>query len=420
MAKFHVARTRRLMIAGVAALSLVAAACSSDDNSNSGSGDTAALGEENKATGDPVVVGVINEQGSPDSEAQSSMTRAGFEMAAKYANDYLGGIGGRPIELKFCGNKNTAAGATDCANQMVEAGIDAYTMPYSAQEAIIVKILTAAKIPMVLFSSSSTEGLTTPGVFAISGGYPATLGGFALDAKEQGITNFQHMVIDVPSATGAATQLGGLVFGKAGVKYGVIPVPLGTADFTPLMQSAIDKGADAIGVTGDASFCASWAKAYKSLALTVTKYLISVCTAANVVAEAGDVLEGSRVAASTIKGDDAKLYAAIVAKYGTSDIDPNPMISNGQASGVQSLLSLVAATSGITGDINAETIMAKVKTASAVKVPLLSDLTFTCDGKAIAMLPNICSAQVQIGVAKADGTVPEPKAFDAASLFVMG
>jgi len=53
---------------------------------------------------------------------------------------------------------------------------------------------------------SSAEELTTPGVYVLTGGYPATLGAFALDAKQRGLKKFAMLVTDVsgrnPSGAG--------------------------------------------------------------------------------------------------------------------------------------------------------------------------------------------------------------------------
>ncbi|WP_235949206.1 ABC transporter substrate-binding protein [Candidatus Frankia alpina] len=46
--------------------------------------------------------------------------REGAQAAVAYANDYLGGIGGRPIQLVVCKSQEDAASARTCANEMVE------------------------------------------------------------------------------------------------------------------------------------------------------------------------------------------------------------------------------------------------------------------------------------------------------------
>ena len=51
------------------------------------------------ASGDPVVIGYVNQEGGTPAFPEASI---GIESAVWYANNFLGGIGGRPIELAKC------------------------------------------------------------------------------------------------------------------------------------------------------------------------------------------------------------------------------------------------------------------------------------------------------------------------------
>lgn len=373
------------------------------------------LGTPNAASGDPIVIGTINEGGSGALDQQSANTLTGIEIAAQYANDYLGGIAGHPIKIESCGSKATPAGATDCANQMVEKKVNAYIMPYSGQEAPIVNVLTAAGIPMVVGSASSQEGLTSPGVFALTGGYPATLGAFAIDAKQNGVKKFVMLVVDVPAATGGASALGGITFGKEGVPFEVVPVAVGTADMTPMVQAAVSGGADALGVTGDATFCTSFLQAYKTLGLSTTKYVISTCLDPAVVAAAGDVLDGSRVATTRAAGPDDAIFAATVAKYGDGSSDATP--NGGIGDGWGNMMGLVNLLNGYTGDIDNASLLAAIKAAKPAPIPLSGGLTFTCDGTAIPILANVCSGAMQMAVVDDKGGLSDFTPVDAGEAY---
>lgn len=364
------------------------------------------------------MIGTINEGGSGTLDTQSADTLAGIKVAAAYANDYLGGIAGHPIKVVSCGNKATPAGAIDCANQMVDQKINLYTDPYSGEEASIVPILTKAGIPTILASSSSQQGLTTPGSFALTGGYPASLGAFAIDAKQRGFKKVAMIVIDVPSATGAAQQLGGLAFKTEGVGYQVVPVAPGTADMTPQLQSAISSGADALAVTGDVSFCTTFLKGYQTLSLTVPKYLISTCVAPTVVSAAGSAMAGSYVATDRVQSPEDAVYVASVKKYGSSSTSTDP--SSPVADGWSDMMAVVNAFKGYSGPVDNASLMAAMKAAKDVPIPLSGGLTYTCDGKALAILPSVCSMQVQIGTVDAKGIISNLKKIDAAAAFAAG
>ena len=419
----------RLLAATLLALSLVGvAACSSDDDTGGGDEDTtttespdAVLGDPNEASGEPVKVGLITEGGAEAIGSQSALTESGADIALQYANEYLGGIAGRPIELVTCGNQATPAGAQDCANQMVEEGVVAVSIPFTGFGEATAPTITEAGIPYVTLSGNSAAELTAPGAFALTGGYPGSLGAFAQHAKDEGFKKFAMIVIDVPSATQAADSLGGMVFGNAGVEFETITAAPGTPDLLPQLQTAVDGGADAIGVTGDVTFCTSFLQAYQTLALDTAKYVIAPCVDPTVIESLGDVLAGSFLATvSSGQGEDTDIYGAITEKYAPDeDIDPDPQVSAGIAAGTSAVLNLVRAMNGLTGDVTKETVMAQMKAAKDVPLWLADGQTFTCDGTAISIMPNVCSATFFVGKLDDKGLVQDAVPVDAASLFKM-
>ncbi len=377
------------------------------------------LGEPQPASGEPVKIGMITEGGSEAIGSQAALAEQGAEMAVEYVNEYRGGIAGRPIELFVCGNQATPTGAQDCANQMIEQGVVAVTLPFSGFGAAQAPIITGAGIPYVTGSANSAEEYTAANAFALTGGYPGTLGAMAQHASEHGVAKFAMVVIDVPSASLAAEQLGGLVFGNAGVEYEVITAAPGTPDLTPQVQTAVDGGAEAIGVTGDVTFCTSFLQAYQTLALDLAKYVIGPCVDPTVVESLGSVLEGSFLTTTTSpEGPDADLYAAMIERYaGDEGIDPSPTISSGVAAGSGAVINLAQGLAGMTGDVTPAAVLARLKEAADVPLFLSSGLTYTCDGTAIPLLVNVCSASFFIGSLAADGTVQGLEPIEAAALF---
>lgn len=378
------------------------------------------LGTPTPAEGEPVKIGLITESGGEAISSQSELTETGAQIAVEYVNEYRGGLAGRPIELIICGNKASASGASDCANQMVEQDVAAVVWPFTGFGPQQVPIITGAGIPVVAVSGSSTEELTTPNVFIITGGYVGTLGAYAQHAADNGVSKFAMITIDVPSATQAAEGIGALVFGNAGVEYSVVKVAPGTPDMTSQVQAAISDGATAIGVTGDVTFCTSFFQAYQALGLDIPKYIIAPCIDPTVIESLGSVLDGSILATITGEGDDTELYAAMVEKYGDGDIDPSPAISTGVAAGTGAIMNLRNLMEGFEGEVTAEAVSTQAKAATDVPMWLSGGLTFTCDGTAIPLLANLCSAQFQIGTVDATGQVSGLEPINASALFVTG
>src|ERR1700756_623684 len=107
---------RRLVMPLAALLAL--AACSSPASSSSTSATTPATAKANTAlltpaggkvaaTGTPVRVGLINDEGGTASSWPE--IRIGAQAAIEYANQYLGGIAGRPVQLDTCESRGTPA-----------------------------------------------------------------------------------------------------------------------------------------------------------------------------------------------------------------------------------------------------------------------------------------------------------------------
>ncbi len=189
---------------------------------------------------------------------------------------------------------------------------------------------------------------------------------------------------------------------------------------TAQVQAAISDGATALGVTGDVTFCTSFFQAYQALALDVPKYIIQPCVDPTVIDSLSDVLDGSILATTVATDEDTDVYAAMVDKYGDGTVDPNPAISAGVSSGVATIMNLWNLMDGVAGPITATVATDQAKTAIDTPMWLSGGLTFTCNGTAIPILPNLCSAQFQIGTVDATGAVSGLEPVDASALFTTG
>ena len=191
----------------LAALLVLTAACSSKDDAD-GSGESSTttpaadpaelFGEPNEASGEPITVGVISD-GATDAIDNTQGAEAAM-AAIEYANDYLGGINGHPIEVETCETGQTPSGATTCAVEMVDAGVDAVLVGISGQDAAIYNGLAGSGIPYVSSATAAPDILLGEGAFVFAN----PIGGFAasvLLAEESGADHAAFVVIDVPAAT---------------------------------------------------------------------------------------------------------------------------------------------------------------------------------------------------------------------------
>jgi branched-chain amino acid transport system substrate-binding protein len=413
-----------VVLAGVTAAALTLAACSSGSSSSSSASSTqsastasSVLGTPKQATGSAVSVGIILDGGGAGAIGTAPLVQQGAEMGVAYANAYKDGLDGHKISLVVCQNQETPAGGQACANQMVQDKVVAVVLPFTGQGATEVPTITKAGIPYITLSGASNQELMTPGAYDLTGGYPATLGAYALSAKAHGYSKFAMLVSNVPAAIQGAELLGGLVFKNAGVGFKVIPVNPGTADVTPQLQAAVSWGAKAIGLTGDVTLCSSFLKGYQTLGLTEPKYVLTTCLDPSIFSTLASELGGSYIATTSnaTSADDA-LYAAITKKFAPS-VSPNPNTSANQSSGLIPVLTLLDIMSGYTGSVTPAAVKAQLALPTQRAVPFSGGITFVCNGTAIPLLPSVCSAETAVGTVASTGAISGLQTYNPTPLF---
>jgi branched-chain amino acid transport system substrate-binding protein len=381
---------------------------------------SSALGTPHPATLPAVTIGLISDTGQGGG-GTGSLVEQGAKAAVAYENNYGDGLEGHKINLYICENQETPAGGQTCANDMVQHGVVAVVEPFTGQGQTEVPTIVGAGIPYLTISGASTAELTSPGAFALEGGFPAYLGAMALSAKQHGYKKVDFLVENVPAAIQGAQALGSLVYKAAGVGYTVVPVNPGTADMSPQMQSAVSGGAQAVGMVGDVTFCSSFLQAYATLDLTIPKYVLSTCQDPSVLNSAtlDKVLAGSYITTTTQASEsDLATYGAIISKYDPK-ASPNPSVSSNQADGVSPVLALASIMKGSTEPVTAAGIKAQTEAAKDIEIPLSGGLTFTCNGTAIPLLKSVCSSSAAIGIIRAgkSGKVTGIKVYNPTPLF---
>ena len=353
------------------------------------------------ASGTPVKVGLINNEGSSP-QSEPSVGDAAV-AAADYANAELGGIGGHPIKVYRCGENEDTASATACANEMVQDNVAVVVIGATSMGAVMVPIITKAGIPYVSVTGSATQELTTPGTFMWSGGYEATLTGFAKYAAQHGYKKVTAFVVNVPSAIAGAQQLGGPLFKAQGVALTIEGVPSGVPDATSQVTAGLSGNPGAALIIADEGTCTSVLKALSVVNPSLPAMGITSCLTTSATQALGSAMNGVKIfGASAPQADDAeaKLYQYVMAKYA-----PSANASGYTVTGYQSMLGLVRATAGLTGSATPASIAAAIKAAKNVPLPAGAGLTFTCDGKALPSLPSVCSlSEVVVTVQNGVGT----------------
>jgi branched-chain amino acid transport system substrate-binding protein len=347
------------------------------------------------------------------------LVEQGAKAAVAYQNEYGDGLEGHRIDLYICENQETPAGGQACANDMVQHGVAAVIEPFTGQGQTEVPTVVKAGIPYITMSGGSTAELTTPGAFALQGGFPAILGAMAMQAKQEGYKKVALLVANVPSVVQATEGLGGIVFKAAGVDLQVVAANPGTADMTPQLESAVAGGASAVGEAGDVTFCSSFLQAYAALNLHVPRYVVATCLDPSILKSPSldKVMKGSWLAgAGTASAGNDALYAAIVHKYAPK-VNPDPNASANDLAGMLPVLSLAAIMKGSAQPVTAAGILKQTESATDVILPMFGSVTFTCNGTAIPLLKSVCSSTAAIGVLGGGYDVSHIRVYDPTLLF---
>jgi len=410
------------LIAALAAAALTAVACGGGGSNGSAGGgtasasaDTAVLGTAKAATGTPVKIGWVSDGRTPAVDTTNEIKSA--QATAAYANAYLGGLLGHPIELVTCETKYVPATAQACGNMFVQQRVAAVAVGSPGQTDPWLQVVQAAGIPVGATLLSTTLALSSPGVF-VWGNPLAVFGTPAAYARDNKLTKAAVLVTDVPAATGPAKALEPIFFRNGGATADVIAIPAGTADMTPQVQSA--KRPQLYHVIGDPTFCASAIRAIRTIDPSASITAIDRCLGADKGASIPGGYKGIKIVAqfnTDVNDSEYKLYKAVIAKFGRS----LPLDASA-ASGYQGMLGFVRAVNAGGGtDVTSAGILKALQTMPATPYPLVGGAKFKCDGTALAGISkNICSTVAFVADGVADGSTSNYKTLDMTGIVKLG
>jgi len=397
---------RRLVISPLAVLLvLVMAACSSQGGSTpatappTAKADAALLappGGKHAAVGAPVKVGLINDEGGTASSWPE--IRIGTQAAVQYANQYLGGIAGRPVQLDICESKGTPASSAACANQMIADHVVAVLHGIDSDSGATAQTLMNAGIPVISTAPASSQEELGQLSFSLTGGATAFIAAMGQWMSQQ---HYKSSVFFAENAPGGAALFTSAVsfLKKLGISTKLVLVAPGTADITPQMDAAVAQHPDFYWMAGDAGLCLSFLRSYRAAGSPGHFGLIGQCTGSQITSTVS--IAGAIVPAYALplgSGYESRLYQAVLAAYAPGT-DPSGLAYVGYTMA----LGMVRALHGMTGLVTTRTITAKLRAAKNVPLPAAPDTTFTCNGQQVPPFPAPCSDTVLITRLDAQG-----------------
>jgi branched-chain amino acid transport system substrate-binding protein len=382
---------------GAAVLALSVSACGSTSASNStgstqstspassssdGTG-TDPFAKENKATGSPITVGLLNLENGP---VTFPGYRAAVEATISYVNDYLGGVGGHPLALVHCETDGQPATSQRCANQILDkhpafiiGGADsgasgAYPVWQRAGLAVV------GGITFTPVEQNYADGVMFS---ALSGPDNAAV---ATYAEKQGVKS--SVVVYTSDTQGTRTGDGAKTYLKnAGIsKISGLPIPPTAADVSAQAATVVTSTADSVFLTTPVG-CASMLKSLDQLGFKGMKLVIDPCTDPKVIKAAGNGAEkitwGGPVDLPN-SDPDATLMMQILKKYA-----PDAPLTTITFIGVQSVMNIQKYLSPVADKLSKDTVLTAFRTGT--DNANFAGHPFTCDNKQIPGSISVCN-----------------------------
>jgi ABC-type branched-subunit amino acid transport system substrate-binding protein len=248
-------------MAGVAALALVAGACTEDPGEDEadggGGGDAAEEQAEIEPSGllpddgpcdealDPYPLGIMTVFESP---VLSLVDQVRAAEASVEAFNARGGVGGHCMELSTCDTELSPNGEVECARRFVDDGIVATVNDTTAANPTgVIETTLPAGLPRVGVSPGSEE-LGSANAFPVGGGSVGTTFMMVPPLARAGHTKIALIHVDTPAIQALTGVLAPMLDAYDAEIVEMIPVPQGTTDYQQFILAAQDAGADGVAL----------------------------------------------------------------------------------------------------------------------------------------------------------------------------
>jgi len=361
-------------------VALVSAACS-------GGGDEPARPKgSNPATGPPIVVGLINQEDAPVGSFPE--VRRSAEAAARYVNEELGGVEGRPLKLETCATRGTPESSQACANQLVGKQPVAVLGGVDLGAAASLPILQRAGIPYVGGSPTLAEELNSPAAYMLAGGTVADLLGqaeYALNTLKA--KRIAAIYVDLPGLLTTVVQASDVVLRlKGATSVKTVAEKADAADFTAAVTSANNSDPDVIFVVFPAQSCARIMQARQALGVKAKMFYPSACAAKSVVDAGGGGAEGAYFGSAFLPFGDPSKDVDIWRQR----TDGTSVLSQAGFSVVMNLYQLLREVD----DVAPAALTERLQGAKSHANFMSHD--YTCDRKQLPLLTSVCNPFVRV------------------------
>lgn len=359
----------------LSAVLLVALSCSSGDS-----------GPE------PIVVGMINQEGSPSGSFPD--VREAAQAAVDHVNADQGGVAGRPLRLETCETTGSPESSQACASQLVGKKPVAVVGGVDLGAAASLPILADAGIPYLGGSPTLGDELTSSTAFLLTAGIAGDLLGQAKYITETlHYTNVGVLHIDLPGLLATAVEAARQVLQKKGVTdVNLVAEKADAADFTVALNAVNARRPQAIVVVFPPESCSRVMQAAQALDIEAAMFYPGVCAQEAVLETAGEGAAGAYFASGYLSYDDEVNFEVATYRQETGAGDGGSQPSALSQAGFGAVMDLVALLKETGPDPAALT-----KRLEATRdQPGFMSHAYTCDRGQVPLLPAICNVNVRI------------------------
>lgn len=381
------------LMAGLVASSIVLSACGASDSS-----DSSPSGGEDAPKGAPVLLGWIN-QDAPGSVPTYPGTKQAL-AAAKYVNDVLGGVAGRPLKLVTCSTNGSPESSQKCANTMISKGVKIVTKNFDAGWNSIVSTLQTANIAVIGGQPGSPAEYGAPNAFYYIGSGATTVPAMAkLATQVSGGQNIALLTTDNPLAKAALPLMEGTLK-AAGVTPEIISAPDAAADFSPYAAAVVKADPDVMIALLTPPQCLPAMKALASAELKKPVVSTGLCNDPKILKSAGSAADGWSfgIGAPDLsvspEAPTSAIYREVWKKYGKGRFDLSAVAGLGVIDVVDIAKQIDVIPADVLSGGSAKDVLTAVRsvmTAPGAKDPLLGT-ELRCGQSKI--LPAICGFDV--------------------------
>lgn len=357
----------------------------------------------------PVKVGFVSVDAGPIGAMPELHTST--DAAVKFMNAELGGVGGRPVELVPCvlSNPMSPDEAQGCGRKLVAEQVVAVLGGIGLSQGPLLQVLADNDVPYVGGLPVNEAEMSSTDSFQFSGGGPGAFVAFADQAvRKDGADRIAVLYADYPSIRQAAVDYGAALARSLGAtQVTEIPFPMGSQDYSAVVQKAVESDPQAIFVGAADMACTPILQALADLKSTAQVYMVGSCADRKFLDKVGLAKVAgtrfnveNRIDLAKVPEADFPIYLEAMKVYGKG--------TNALGAATVSFrdaMNLWAVMESVAPDVTGTRVTEALR--AATDEPSFAGHPYTCDGRQIPAMPALCAPQQVIAQIDEDGSFSE-------------